>query len=100
MLRITQKGDDATGLTLGIEGRLTGPWVSLLEQECIRHRANRPLVWLDCSSVTFADARGIEGLRRLLRIGVRLVNCPALIRELLSVDGLLPGADPNGEVYR
>ncbi len=86
MLRITTKGNDATGVTLGLEGRIVDAWVGVMEQECSYWLARECSLWLDMSGVTYVDSRGVERLRLLQNGGVHIVSCPELLRRMLEVE--------------
>jgi ABC-type transporter Mla MlaB component len=75
MLRITS---DQTHLKL--EGRLVGPWVTLLRREC----RSRPNVALDLSEVVFVDSAGVSLLARLVARGAQLRAASPFIAELLK----------------
>ena len=72
-----------TLISIGLEGKLLGPWV-----EEARHvvEAARALdrVCLDLRGLTFADARGVELLRTLRREGIPLMGCSPLMEGLLA----------------
>lgn len=87
MLRITRKLTDRERFTLALEGRIASDWVQVLEDECGRVMADESEICLDFSGVTYVDARGTELLRRLVRQGVQIINCPAMILDLLQTDG-------------
>ena len=89
MLRITQIPNDATTVTLKLEGRLLDAWVGLLELECGRLRRRRKRILLDCAQVSFVDADGVAFLRRLSNGHLEVTNCPAFIADLLN------GGDPT-----
>ncbi len=71
-------------VTLELEGRVAADWVPLLEKECRRSLDARQGVRLDFSHVTYVDPTGAELVRRLVGEGVRIVNCPEAIRDLLG----------------
>ena len=84
MLRITRRGEGGPDpLTLDLEGRLVEDWVPVLEQECLTVLARGGSVEVDFSEVSRIDARGADAVRRLASRGVRIVNCPEVIRDVL-----------------
>lgn len=84
MLRITKFDEDHTGVILKLEGRIASDWVDEVERECRRALAQRQRVRLDLRDVTFVDRRGARALRALRGERLHIVNCPALIRDLLE----------------
>ena len=83
MLRITRLSEDDESVTLRLEGRLIGPWVTELKRECKRCLARRSKIILDLSSVSFADQEGIQTLKAMRGEHVRLSG------ESLFLSGLL-----------
>ncbi len=84
MLRITKVAESGVGVTLKVEGQVAADWVAELEAECRRWQAQRRQVRLDFENVTWIDRDGLRRLRVLCREAVDVVNCPALMRELLD----------------
>ncbi len=89
MLRITWCRENASCVTLKVEGWIVSDWVSLLDQECKALVEPGRKVLLDFSEVRYVDCRGIEMLKRLPSEHIRIINCPTLIEDLL-VPGDLP----------
>ena len=87
MLRITRLAENASSVTLRPEGGIASHWVSLLEQECKALVEGGQKVSLDFSEVRYVDGRGVEMLKRLPAEDVRIINCPALIEDLLATEG-------------
>lgn len=86
MFRITRKPMNNVRVLLTLEGRIVSDWVQVLESECEQSLVGENQVYLDCSGVTYVDARGIDLLRRLLHRRVQVINCPAMILALLEND--------------
>ena len=84
MLRITEISESADSATLKIEGRIVSEWVTVLEQECLKWLRAKPAVLLDFSEVTFIEHNGVAMLKRIASLSLRLINCSALIAELLN----------------
>ena len=84
MLRITRLAENASSVTLKVEGYVVSTSVAVLEQECKGLFEGGRKVILDFSDVRYVDHRGVEILKRLLAEDVRLINCPELIQELLE----------------
>ncbi|WP_455244493.1 STAS domain-containing protein [Petrachloros mirabilis] len=73
MLKITiHSTNDAT--TIGLEGRLTGPWVEELDSvwQRVRASAASPLI-VDLTGVTFIEREGKALLTRLWQEGAELL---------------------------
>ncbi|MCI0748662.1 MAG: STAS domain-containing protein [Verrucomicrobia subdivision 3 bacterium] len=84
MLRITEISESANSVTLKVEGRIVSEWVTVLEQECLKWLRAKPEVLLDFSEVMFIEHNGVAMLKRIASPSLRLINCPALINELLN----------------
>ncbi len=96
MLRITrsQPEDDKAQVGLILEGRLVGPWVDVLREECraTREESGSALA-LEAAEVTFADAAGLELLRELHDLGIATLTCSSFLRHLIAhVCETVPGA--------
>jgi hypothetical protein len=73
MLKITiHSTKDAT--TIGLEGRLTGPWLEELDRvwQGVRDSASAPLI-VDMTGVTFIEREGKALLTRMWREGAELL---------------------------
>lgn len=84
MLRITEISESADSITLKVEGRIVSEWVTVLEQECLKWLRTKPEVLLDFSEVKFIEHNGVVMLKRIASPNLRLINCPALIKEMLN----------------
>ena len=84
MLRITRLAENASSVTLKVEGYIVSGSVAVLEQECKASFEGGRRVILDFSEVRYLDRRGIQILKRLLAEDVRIINCPELIQERLE----------------
>jgi hypothetical protein len=91
LLRITQTVQ-TTLVSIGLEGKLIGAWVSETRQIVATARASNR-VCLNLQGLTFADARGIELLRTLRREGIPLLGCSLLIESLLAANEVLGTPD-------
>ncbi len=75
MLRITVVDCSNFAVRLRVEGRLTGPSVEELRQACDLHAlCDGMRLIIDLADVSFADAHGIEILRKFERQSVTLLN--------------------------
>lgn len=86
MLRITKLSDDGHTVHLKVEGRVTGDWVSELDQICGSCLSQKKTVILDFSDVTFIDRRGIKVLRGVLGEKVRIIKPSLLVQGLLGCE--------------
>ena len=84
MLRITKVAESPSAVSMKLEGRITTDWVSLLEQECLRVLQEKRELVLDFSEVSFVDEHAVEMLGRMSGKKIRVINCCALIKDLLK----------------
>ena len=84
MLRITKINESPSQITLKLEGKVSSDWVPLLESECLRCLQEKREVLLDFSDLTFIDGRGVELLGRMAAENIKVVDCCALIKDLLE----------------
>jgi anti-anti-sigma regulatory factor len=85
MLKITTIQESRSDVLIKLEGKITGQWVVLLEEECRSYLLQEKSVHLDCSQIDFIDARGIEVLNNLPPTQVHLMSAPGFITESLQV---------------
>ena len=86
MLRITHTQGHDSVLTLHVEGKLLGPWVTELARSCNELPCPPNRLHLDLSGVTFVTGPGVALLRDLLARGATLAACSGLVAELLHVE--------------
>ncbi len=84
MLRITKVPRQESLVTLKLEGQIASDWVEELESQCLRLLQHQHSVTLDFAGVTFIDNGGITMLNRITTDNLKLINCPALMRDLLK----------------
>ncbi len=84
MLRITKINESHELVTLFVEGRIEARWVSELKLETDRWLRRGCRVVLDFAGVKFVGAQGAEMVSRLAGENVKIINCSALIKRLLS----------------
>jgi ABC-type transporter Mla MlaB component len=87
MLRVTLEAHET--LTLKLEGKISGPWVEVLESCWARTRqasASR-LVRVNLNEVTFVDDAGKALLARMANAGTEFVAAGPLISLLVSMNG-------------
>lgn len=85
VLRITKVSHHSSRVTLKIEGQIASDWVAELENECLRLLEHHRTVALDFAGVTFIDNGGIAMLNRIATGNLKIINCPALIKDLLRL---------------
>jgi len=89
MLRITGTSEDEKTVTLRLDGRVVGTWVSYLEKLCLHHKneENKTVV-LDFSGVTFIDNKGLRMLEKIKDERIKIANYSlfvgALLRNLIT----------------
>ena len=86
MLRITTQMKEGIR-TLGLEGRLAGPWVKELEFSWRAVAQQIYPVRVDLSSVAFIDEEGKDLLGRMYRAGAELVATGCLNKFI--VEGIM-----------
>ncbi len=84
MVRITILADDGHSVRLKVEGRLVRGWVSELNDVCASLLAQKNMVFLDFSDVSFIDRQGVEVLQRVLGDRVKVMGASRLVKSLLE----------------
>jgi anti-anti-sigma regulatory factor len=85
MLRITVVESSRSGVTLRVEGRITGAAVEELRTACEVHAfADEVQLSLELADVSFADATGILLIKELGNRGVHLVRTNPFVAEQLK----------------
>jgi len=84
MLRISEIKKTKRAVTLGLEGRMTGPWVQEVRDFCQQFLGNGRQVYLDLALLSFIDHDGASLLRSLITRGVGLTNYSLFIAERLK----------------
>jgi hypothetical protein len=85
MMRITTN-ENLRALTLRLEGRLEGPWATLLEK-CWRKAAaprRRKAFRVDMSGVSFIDAAGRRVIAAMHKHGVEFTADDALTKAMID----------------
>lgn len=85
MLKITQIGPANHAVTLRLEGRVVGPWVTELSKSCEDVFAGGRSLKLHLADVEFMDAQGVALLASLRSRGVSLLECRPFAAEQLKV---------------
>jgi ABC-type transporter Mla MlaB component len=88
VLRITREKETHLGVTLRLEGRVTGEWAALLERECSDRLRSGDSVRLDLAGVTFVDRSGVEVLERLSHAGVEVRHPSEPVASVLEGEGV------------
>ena len=83
MLRITNVNESESHVTMRVEGQIVSTWVAELERETKRMLRSKRRVVLDFAGVKFIGPKGAEVLKRIVTDEVEIVNCSALIKDLL-----------------
>src|SRR5258708_2847353 len=83
MLKISQAGTANHAVTLKLEGRVVGPWVSELRETCEKFLGEGRTVRLNLGEVSFVDQDGVKFLASLISKGVTLVDCSLFVEEQL-----------------
>jgi len=84
VLRIEVFQEKGTTTTLGLAGRIVGPWVDELSRSCERVLAVGGTLSVDLGQVSFVDRDGVRFLKRLRARDVALVNCSPFVAEQLK----------------
>ena len=82
MLRITEQDSATAGLTLRLEGRLSGSNVDELRRVC-RGAADSRSLTLDLNGLTWLDDAGVAAIRELMDREVTVSRCKPFIWYLL-----------------
>jgi hypothetical protein len=87
MLRISQAKTVNHAVTLRLEGRVVGPWVTELRKACEEVLTKGRPLKLHLGDVEFMDAQGVVLLSSLRSKGVSLLECPPFAAEQLKLSG-------------
>ena len=85
MLRISLLEHESSGVTLRLEGSVSGPWVEELKGTCQALLTKDRLRQLNLDAVTFIDEAGVTLLSHLLADGVEFSECSPFLREQLKI---------------
>ena len=104
MLRITVH-DNPRAVTFQLEGRLAGPWLREVD-ECWQSalaRAQKPILRVDLTGVTYIDDAGKACLTAVHRQGAEFVAADCLMKAIvdeITQAVLHDGSSPNGKAER
>lgn len=87
MLRIELLDQENGTTTLGLAGRIVGPWVDELSRSCERVLSIGGALSVDLGQVSFVDRDGVQFLKRLRARDVALLNCSPFVTEQLKGQG-------------
>ena len=83
MLRITTTVAEGSTTVLKLEGKLFEPWIGELQRSI---QVSPDKLTLDLSSLSYADAAGIQVLADLIRNGAAVQGTSGFISALLHVE--------------
>ena len=84
MLKISESKSVKQTITLRLEGRVVGLWVSELQQICEPLVTGGSKLALDLTEVSFADQNGVTLLSSLKTRGIKLLNLAPFVEEQLK----------------
>jgi ABC-type transporter Mla MlaB component len=84
MLRISLTDSRSNQITLRLEGRVAGPWVSELWKACEKVLGEGQALELNLADVSFLDLAGVTLLTQVQARGVELTGCSPFVAEQLK----------------
>ena len=84
MLKISLVDSGNHLVTLRLEGRVAGPWVTEVQKACEKLLSEGRSLELDLAEVSFVDDSGITLLTGLSSRGISLVECSPFVEEQLK----------------
>ncbi len=84
MFRVTKLLAGSSEVALKLEGQLVSEWVEELKRECRQLLSQHERIHLDFEDVTHVDRRGAEMLKSFGDGRLNIVNCPPLLKAVLS----------------
>lgn len=84
MLRITTLADDGQNVRLKVEGRIVANWVTEIKNVCTSLLAQKKIIFLDFSNVSFIDRQGVKVLQKVLSGRVEIFGASRLVQALLE----------------
>jgi ABC-type transporter Mla MlaB component len=84
MLRITSTDCGNRNITLRLEGRIVGPWVTELWKACEKIMGEGLRLELDLAEVSFLEPAGVVLVSSLRSRGVLLTQCSAFVEAQLE----------------
>lgn len=93
MLKV-QRSIDGGNVRLSLSGRIEKQHLGELQQ-VIEEYARGHALTLDLEEVRLVDCDVVGFLARWEAAGIRLENCPAYVREWITIEGTPPGSPPR-----
>ncbi len=84
MIRITTMADDGQNVRLKVEGRIVENWITEIKKVCTSLLAQKKMIFLDFSHVSFIDRQGVKVLQRVLSDRVEIIGASRLVQALLE----------------
>ena len=84
MLKISQAGSLNHCVTLKLEGRIVGPWVTELRRVCELLLAEDRELKLDLADVSYVDGGGVAALTAFKSSGAKLTNCSPFVEQQIK----------------
>jgi ABC-type transporter Mla MlaB component len=89
-----ERSADAGHVRLALSGRIEKQHLAelrrVIEEDACRHG-----ITLDLEEVRLVDCDAVGFLARWEAAGIRLENCPAYVREWITIEGTPPGGSPR-----
>ena len=84
MLKISLVESGNHLVTLRLEGRVAGPWVTEVQKACEKLLSEGRSLKLDLAEVSFVDQSGIALLSSFRSRGISLADCSPFVEEQLK----------------
>lgn len=91
MLKITRVALSDQEIILQLDGRVAGQWIELLRESAESLVEEGLGLTLDLGNICFIDCDGLALIMSLIRRGVRQVNAPLFVAQLLKKCEDAPG---------
>ena len=103
MIRITTMADDGQNVRLKVEGRIVENWITEIKKVCTSLLAQKKMIFLDFSHVSFIDRQGVKVLQRVLSDRVEIIGASRLVHAMgraQNIQGELGGSrTQKGELH-
>ena len=103
MIRITTMADDGQNVRLKVEGRIVENWITEIKKVCTSLLAQKKMIFLDFSHVSFIDRQGVKVLQRVLSDRVEIIGASRLVHPMgraQNIQGELGGSrTQKGELH-
>ena len=84
MLKISLVDSSNHVVTLRLEGRIAGPWVTEVQKVCEKLLGDGRSVKLDLAEVSFVDQDGLAILSSFRSRGISMAECSPFVAEQLK----------------